>query len=321
MDKNFEYYFQEIKNKRINEKFVIVLGSGFHHFISKQKTVLNDWNCLLELLKDDFVSSGNYLLDFEKIIDGYKSPIYKNQKNIIASEKENKLLKEIASKIKNVQDSVLKNKSEMYPTYIFNPNFVSDIICLNFDTIAEEICQRSYKPESIKKGFVKITDTGEEALVHLTTKYTEFNYSENKKIRFWHPHGSILKPTSIILSARKYAQHIGTIERLRKHSKSQPRIQNKKDTWYDVLTHKPVLIIGASISSSEWDLWSAFVNRERNYSKPENKVCGKPIFQMRSTENGKCQIDKVNQEWFNPLFNENIPYDEQWLTLEKLLKQ
>lgn len=75
MDKKFEYYFQEIQNKRIKEKFVIVLGSGFHHFISKQKTVLNDWNCLLELLKDDFASSGNYLLDFEKLLDEKKLPI------------------------------------------------------------------------------------------------------------------------------------------------------------------------------------------------------------------------------------------------------
>lgn len=317
MDKKFEYYFQEIKDKRIKEKFVIVLGSGFHHCASKQKTVLNDWNYLIQFLKNDFKRSGNYLLDFEKIIDGYKLPISKNQKNIMASEKENKLLKKIASEIKNVQDYVLKNKSEMYPTYIFNPNYVSDIICLNFDTIAEEICQRSYKPESIKKGFVKITDAGEETLVHLTTKYTEFNYSENKKIRFWHPHGSILKPTSIILSARMYAQHIGTIERLRKHSKSQQRIQNKNDTWYDVLTHKPVLIIGASISSSEWDLWSAFVNRDRNFSKPENKIHRKPIFQMRSTEKEKCKIDKTNKVWFQPLFSEVIGYKEQWQLLQK----
>lgn len=316
MDKKFEYYFQEIQNKRIKEKFVIVLGSGFHHFISKQKTVLNDWNCLLELLKDDFASSGNYLLDFEKLLDEKKLPIT-NSKKAMASEKEEKLLKVIASKIKNVQSVVLKNKGEKYPSFIFNATYVSDIICLNFDTIAEEVCKRSYKPESIKKGFVKITDASEDSLVHLTTKYTEFCYSKENKIKFWHPHGSILKPTSIILSARKYAQHIGVIESLRKHSKSQQRNQNKKDTWYDVLAHKPVIIIGASISSSEWDLWSAFVNRERNFSKPKNKVHRKPIFQMRSTEKNKSIIDKTNQAWFQPLFSEVIGYKEQWQLLQK----
>jgi hypothetical protein len=319
LNQELEIQIKEAKSRTKN-KFVIVLGSGFHKIISEPHELLSDWSYLLKVIKPTFESTGNYLLDFEKILIERNGSDSLKQKVLMASEKEKELLKVISTKINEAQKEVLSNSINSYPPFIFNPDFVSDVICLNFDTIAEEVCRYNYKPESIKRGFVKLSNDIEQSLLHLTTRYTEFSFSGNRKLRFWHPHGSITKPTSIILSARKYAQHIGVIERLRKHSKSKERNTNDKNTWYDALTHNPVLIIGASISAAEWDIWSAFVNRERNFSKPNNKIHRKPVFQMRSTENGKYPIDKTNQEWFNNLFNDNIPYHEQWLALENLLK-
>ena len=124
----------------------------------------------------------------------------------------------------------------------------------------------------------------------------------------------------MILGARKYGQHINCIERLRKHSKAEARKNQKNDTWYDKLTHNPLLILGASISSNEWDIWSAFVNRERNFFKMKNNKYRNPIFQMRS-QNSKCNCkDTSNQKWFEPLFDENLSFKDQWNKLETLFK-
>lgn len=98
--------------------------------------------------------------------------------------------------------------------------------------------------------------------------YWEVGFNEKEKIRFWYPHGSIHDQDPITLGTREYAKRFQTIERLRKHSKSEK--ENKPTSWYHQITHNPVLILGAHMSDNEWDIWFALVNRERNFAKNEN---------------------------------------------------
>jgi hypothetical protein len=100
-----------------------------------------------------------------------------------------------------------------------------------------------------------------------------------------------------------------TVISIRNHHMDRKRSKNENNTWYNSLLENPVLILGAGISSTEWDMWFALTSRERaNGSKPQ-------IFQMR-----ECECKKgVQQEWFEPLFM-GIDFKGQWKELEKRLK-
>lgn len=312
MKESFESYFKELKESGDNVKFVILFGSGFLKNDSCNESLLNNWDVLLKSIYPNFESSGNYILDFEKIILEHVS-------DLPAQKQENLLLKNIAIKIKDAEKIALDNYGSNYPSFIFNPNYVSDVISLNFDSVAEKLCVIVFKAKVKKRGYVKIDDkVGAGALLHQTTKFKILEFPDGKTITFWYPHGSVSKYSGMILGARKYGQHINCVERLRKHSKAEGRHNQKNDTWYDKLIHNPIMILGASISTNEWDIWSAFVNRERNFFKNKNNIYKKPIFQMRtlSSENKT----KSNEKWFQPLFDEKLNFEEQWNRLDNLFK-
>jgi hypothetical protein len=239
------------------------------------------------------------------------------------------LLKCISNNIKKKQIEILKNQINNYPSFIFNPNFVTDVVSLNFDILAENLCKILFKAKLIEKGYIKVDDSlGNRALIHKSTRYRIFKFPNDRTITFWYPHGSILDSSGMILSARKYGQHIASIETLRKYSKSNARKKIKINTWYDKLTHNPVLILGASVSSNEWDIWSALASRERNFFKPINNPNRDPIFQMQSYKSvEKCKYCdnqfnySLNEKWFQPLFTENLPFEDQWKKLDDLFKQ
>lgn len=313
MKNEFERYFESNVNNG-KEKLTLVLGSGFHKS-NKLDNLLSSWGLLLKKLDPKFTSQGNYLLDFEKII-------INNSSSLQAKQVEKNKLKEVAKFVKEVEDEIGIENLKQYPTDIFNPDFVSDIIILNFDEIAEKICKEVLKCKISNFEFVEIDKNLKKgAKIHQTTRYRDVIFPTGKSIRFWHPHGSISKPTEMILSIRNYATHIASIERLRKYSKSK-NSTNIKKTWYSQLKYQSVLIVGASISAAEWDLWSAFVNRERNFSRAENIIYRKPIFQMRKIkdDDSKMSSDKNNEQWFKPLFDEQLSFEKQWEMLIKMFK-
>ena len=96
------------------------------------------------------------------------------------------------------------------------------------------------------------------------------------------------------------------------------KIPLQKRTWYSQIILNPVLILGANISGSEWDLWSAFVSHKRNFAKSKNINEAKSIFQMRSNE---CMSsgNSLNKDWFDPLFDENFTFSKQWYLLSRTL--
>lgn len=309
--------FIEYFNSKIitgSKKFTIVLGCGFHTHVIGDDTILTNLYKLLESVDSTYSHRGNYLLDFEKIITSQSI-------NSMASIVEKDLLVKISTHIKKKQISILENHIDKYPSFIFNPSYVSQIISLNFDEVAEWICKIKHQAIFANTGFIPINNNkGSKSYLYQTTKYKVLKFPNNKTITFWHPHGSISKPTGLILSARKYGQHLSAIERLRKHSKQNERIKNALYTWYDALINNPVIIIGASISDYEWDLWSAFANRERNFSQPKNNLFYSPVFQMRETGSSLNCLSS-NKLWFYPLFEEVMTYKEQWKSLEDIFQK
>lgn len=312
MDKNFEYYLNKIVNKQIDNKFVIIIGSGLHKqaFSNDIDTnnCLSSWECLINKLEPNIDLSKNYLLDFERIILNKTN----SQDEIAAYKVENEILRDIVNHIKILQSETLKRTNTNYPLDIFNNNLVSDIISLNFDLIPELLLNnhKKTKVQNLSK------QKNKKSILH-STRHRVVN-----DINFWHPHGDIEKYDSLIFGTRKYGLQIKNTEELRKRSKNKNKPDYYKKSWYDVLAHNPVIILGADISDMELDIWNAIVNRERNYGKKENREQHKfPIFQMRELNSDENSNTKSNNNWFKPLFEENLFFDEQWNKLETLLRK
>jgi hypothetical protein len=305
-------FIETLKNPE--NRFTLILGSGFHKQALKEESILSSWEKLLKHQNKNIVLTDCYPLDFEQLI------INRTQNQDFVNEQtshkiEDLISKEICFDLKCAQQRAMNFNKEKYPSEIFNPDIISDIISLNFDSIGLELCaekagvdisllepkQFSYKGKDVKSVY-----------------YYEVKFSENRSIRFWFPHGTILGDSKITLGTRNYSLKLATVENLRKYSKSkeaQERNGNKSEietSWYHQLIYNPVLILGAEMSTSEWDIWFALVNRERNFSKRSTVNFKHPIFQMRNCE----AINKIQTSWFESLFV-GLKFDEQWRELGK----
>ena len=124
-------------------KFTIILGSGFHRHFLGQDSILSSWELLLQKLSPITKLTGEYHLDFEKIIESKKTPCEDSSKT------EERLLECVNKMLQTEQERVLENCASCYPIDIFNPKYVSDVISLNFDEIPELLLK---KREGVKLG-------------------------------------------------------------------------------------------------------------------------------------------------------------------------
>lgn len=302
-----------------NKKITLILGSGFHRQALGNYSILSNWESLLTKLGHPKSITRKYTLDFEQII--VKQTNSQNKLgNKQAHEIEKDELKNIANFIKMEQKWVLsQNNRFQYPT-IFNPKYISDVISLNFDHVAEEICNLKYgngdKIEWLNESsFTKKYPKNSSSSVYQRTSFRKITDKEGNEIRFWYPHGSILKPESITLGINKYAKLVSDTDRIRKHFKQEEKKSSFDLTWYSQILKNPVFILGASVSEAEWGLLSAIVYKARNFAKPENKHHENEIYKMFSAEQAK-----EHNFWYAPLFTDKN-FEEQWRLLEKYLKE
>lgn len=304
--------FQELlENEEV--RFTIILGSGYHREALGSNSILSSWELLLKHLDPDLMPTKFYPLDYEQLILNRASAENDPWADGKASYQiEERISMEICHDIECAQRKALKYYKEKYPTWIFNPKKVSDIISLNFDTTAEELSSsllsNGNPPE--RKESIFGSSKGED----LKIAYWEVKSENDGSIRFWYPHGSIHEPSLLKLGTREYAKHLADVERLRKYSKKKEKEGNTDTSWYHQLVHNPVLILGADLSHSEWDIWFALVNRVRNFSKEKNKEFQNPIFQMRELENEK----DFRNTWLQPLFI-GFEFKNQWEQLKQYI--
>jgi hypothetical protein len=307
---DFENYFNhELLKGKTDKKFVLIVGSGIHKQAFRgKKNILSDWETLLKSLNNNVSLSNNYILDFESMVVAET----RKQKSNSASKVELCQLKALSSKIINFK--VNKYKSN-YSLRIFNSNCISDVINLNFDIVVEQFLSN----DKINRGrysdhYLDNNERKKSAL--LNSMYYEIN-----GIKFWHPHGSVLKPDSILLGLRKYSKSAKEVEQLRIRYKSKTNRGEKFTAdgfnWFDAIVQRPIIICGASLSDSEWDIWLAIVNRFRNYAKHPQKE--QPIFIMTGGKSLKRNCLNNFFKAFRPVSSNACSYNEEWLLLEKLL--
>lgn len=311
------------KYKNENQKLTIILGSGFHSQGLGSNSILSNWGNLLSKLTDNNSLSGKYTLDFEQIIvDITRNQKVTNEKQAYIIEK-NELIN-IANFIKQEQEWVLKQRDSFNYPDIFNPKYVSDVISLNFDHIAEELCNLNYgNGKEVKSfndsSFNKILPENSKSSIYQRTSYRKITDKLENEIRFWYPHGTILKPDSITLGINRYAKLVSDTMRIRDHYKKNEKENSSKEvidlTWYSQILKNPVLILGASFSEAEWGLWSAIVFKKRNYAKSSSSFYENDIYKMVDNKTE----DKNLGYWYHPLF-ESKDFNEQWELIENALK-
>lgn len=312
-------------------KFTIIIGSGFHRQALGENSILSSWEQLLSSLTSKKISS-NYILEFENILiqQSNKEDFYKSKK---ASQIETTELNHLVEKLKNEQNWVISQPQRFTYPNIFNPSKVSDIISLNLDTTAEQLCRFNLNTNANSKwknvsSFNTVTKRLEKSKSFITsnTSYREVNNKNGESIRFWYPHGCIEKPKHIVLGISKYATLISKTQQIQSHYKAREVLQLKNETidfdsidltWFSQILNKPVLILGASMSEMEWAMWTAFVYRKRNFVKSVKNKYEMPIFHMMSAEDSN---EKSKHEWFQPLFT-GLTFDKQWKELQKLFQQ
>ena len=280
------------------------MGSGFHQHFLGEDSILSSWKLLLQKLSSETKLSGEYHLDFEKIIEA-KKITYED-----SSKTEERLINCVKELLQKEQESILSDFKDCYPTLLFNPKYVSDVISLNFDEIPELLLNRTEGVSLSKfKNDSSFKKESKTSYTYLSTRYKTVYFGKNETIRFWHPHGIISNKKSIVLGLHRYAHMVENGLRIRNHHLKAKRNNNQDNTWYDKLLNNPIIILGAGMSQSEWDLWFALTSRNRTNGEKY------PIFQMRECE---CKND-AQLQWFEPLFT-GMTFDEQWKELEKLFK-
>lgn len=285
-----------------NKKFTIILGSGFHQQFIGPDSILSSWELLLKELDAGVKLTGDFHIDFEKIIESKKT------QHEDSSKTEQRLLQCVKKLLQDEQKRVLKECKNCYPLWLFNPKYVSDVVSLNFDEIPEKLLHNG---QNVKLG--KFTNKSsfnsgsKESYSYLSTRHKTVDFGNVGHINFWHPHGVLENTKSIILGLHKYAHVLKTSIRLRNHHIKLKKLDQTDFTWYQAILNNPVLIIGAGASSIELDLWFALTSRNRT------KHHSLPIFQMRDCE---CK-NTTQHQWFEPLFT-GLKYDEQWYQLKKI---
>lgn len=310
----FEHIFSSLKEQK--QKMAIIIGSGFHQqFISNndpQFEFLKSWDGLLNLINmtnGNIKSTNNSILDFERVI---------LQQNIINEEKdvahqiEDQILKRLAEEIKTIS-LIESNQFNDNLLSIFNNEYISDVLNLNFDLLIEEKYAHSTKEKFWKKPVFEFQKP--------VKKKHKFNHRFRKinDIRFWHPHGDYTNIKSIVLGLRKYGLQIEKTESYRNSFKKKYKESPHpiiEQNWIEVIMNKPILILGASLTNCEQDILFALINKRRNYNKSSIKDIDSRSYIFHMVDKGKTSS---LCEMAIPLF-QNAEFEEQWNKLVNIIK-
>ena len=186
---------------------------------------------------------------------------------------------------------------------------VTDVISLNLDTIAERML-RGWKDPARRPS--------------ANNSAQEVAASPARNVRIWQLHGDRRRPASITLGVRRYAGLVSSVddardqakqrERSLRYAEAKKKAQSSPRSWMELMLHRPLLVLGASLSESEWDLWQALVDRHRNYAKHTNRRYLPPAWILCTP----CTGRNVPSHWFRRLEAPN--WNAAWERLAELTR-
>ena len=243
-----------------------------------------------------------------------------NRNSRDASEMEKIILENITEEIKSSPVCFKPNELD----WILNCERITDIICLNFNL-----------PFGLTKDDLifgnKTLNSKKERERYNNFQFWTSSKARNHEIRFWFPHGSILNQHFMVFGAFRYMKQNAYVNHLFRNLKKRERLILKNSdqnseldlgsigmldnklhetdiSWLNPFFYNELYFLGTSISTNEWDLWSALTLRIRNCNKSENRKYENPIFHMRHG----CKQASSYPQFIQPLYDPSMSYSEQW---------
>jgi hypothetical protein len=261
-----------------HQPLCLVVGAGIHSMpkdiIRGEEhdalRILSSWDSLIEELvsNNDSDIPVSMRWDFEMFNSTeFTGPLPAYKRDVV-------LLKKLKSKIEQSESIVLKSDCLMrgYDPLVnfINDGCISDIVCLNFDKILEELLlKRGYKR---KKGSSNIENR------HSVLFKNDDKFEKN--IRIWYPNGDCKNLESIKLGYwhfnkgfRGLANLFSKLKRDEKnlgYDAHRVKVINQPDNWLQLFIFRPLLFIGTSIDFSDSTQWAGLLMRWRNFSKIGN---------------------------------------------------
>lgn len=231
-------------------KDVILLGNGINNLSVHRKS----WS---DLLNDIVSLCGNTISIKNKSL-----PILYEEAFLKAARSSGKLERNLKREIAGIISGVAQNPLHDRLLQLR----INDIITTNYDYTLED--------SLINSGFGLSGGNKSER------EFNIFRFNEINDRRFWHIHGEISSPQSIVLGFDHYCRQTHQVEEYlttRYNSKfSIPFIDRynenlmTNDSWIDLFFTSNIHIIGLSLGFEETDLWWLLTQRAR--LKIENKL-------------------------------------------------
>jgi len=228
-------------------------------------------------------------------------------------------LKELEKKVKNDISKLFDDKAinDLYKK-LFQLN-ISNYMTTNYDNI--------FLNTIIKNGKFTSYSSNKESAYSLRRKTLIYDNNENERCKIWNIHGSINRPSTIMLGIDHYCKSVSKIydyvngkyefNRINKtsHRKLTDKImKNDFDgySWVELFFNSNIHIIGYSLDYSEIDVWwilnkRARLLRDYRYKKNlENKVyfydsCitseKEGLLKSLNVEVIKCKREESNNGW------------------------
>ena len=320
---------KKIKKDSSVKQWTLLLGSGMHKaiFADRQNTprqeqalaVLGSWE---GFLREVFHSTETYAhfkdspsLQWEMYAIKGESQRLKNK---MAHEKEGQLHKTVQSMLADAQkilySDAIPSKGYESISQLITSSEISDIVSLNLDLGVEEILRGlNFKKD---KHRVNCSPESNAKIV----RHTHFTYPSNGedeiKKCIWYPHGNVENLKSMVFGVRQYALGLDLVESMRRRFKAGESRNEKNLTqvgWAGLFFDRPLLIAGASLSHSEWDIWFALTSRWRNYSKDKNKRHQPPVYFLTTPQHHKTLVDMPEFNFWR-LEAPSYPTGWKWLS-------
>ena len=299
---NLKQHIEQTKGKK---KYTIILGSGIHAKVDK-KSILSSWDKLLStILKNDPPHEKKEkiiipeTIQFENTLTKYS----KKYKKLKAADVEKKLLKEIGELLKS-ESTKISIPSYKHLSFLTSSK-ISDVVSLNFDLTAELFASKGKigKPKYLK---------------HKNKRLESTRHRTINNINFWHPHGDFSTSSRMQLGFRRYSMISKEIEVLRQMFKAEEKMafEKRNPSWVSAIMENPIIILGASLSYSELDLWLTFINRERNYLKEKNRKYKEPIF-ILTQSNSHINIQT---DFYSAIVSNKATFNEGWNEINNIFK-
>lgn len=295
---------QDFLYETLNRKFddgsrraVLILGAGLHHELHSRSEsrassaddwkLFTDWNGLLASIASYFklpeISHADPTATWESLVT--RAAAYRTNKAAQVNDAEREAHGELARRLSHVpaDDVVLEFAGRGLIGY-------RDIISLNID---ESACAAARQCGAELEGTPrkKIEDN-----LFVAHQWSH----DDRKGRFWHPHGTTSSPESIVLGLRSYGKVLAALHTAWNKAKVAERSPGNpapgrwtpetaaawwnrrrapepyepvcggakiRLTWLDLLLGSDLVFVGTRLDRAEIDLWWALHMRQRNLTR------------------------------------------------------